>query len=146
MIRAAAPGDLAEMARIHALCFAKAWDEAALGDMLKSPGIVGLIAPGGFVLARVAADEAEVLTIAVDPTARRKGTGRALLAEAVSAVRARGARTMFLEVAHTNAAARALYELLGFHNVGRRKSYYEGGEDALILKTDLPLADLGHDR
>lgn len=146
MIREAALEDLAEMARIHALCFAKAWDEAALGDMLKSPGIVGLIAPGGFVLARVAADEAEVLTIAVDPAARRRGTGRALLAEAVSAVQAKGARTMFLEVACANSAARALYGLLGFHNVGRRKSYYEGGEDALILKADLPLAAVGHGR
>ncbi len=146
MIRPAATEDLNEMAHIHALSFAKAWDATALGDMLKSPGIVGLIAPGGFVLARVAADEAEVLTIAVDPEARRKGTGRTLLAEAASRAHALGARTMFLEVAATNTAARALYELLGFANVGARKSYYEGGEDALILKTDLPLADVGDGR
>ncbi len=146
MIRAAAPDDLHAMARIHALCFAKAWDEAALGDMLKSPGIVGLVTTGGFVLARVAADEAEVLTIAVEPDARRKGIGRALLAEAASLAQLRGATTMFLEVASANTAARALYGLLGFHNVGARKSYYERGEDALILKRDLPLADLGHGR
>ena len=146
MIRAAAGEDLRELARIHASCFAKAWDEDALDGMLKSPGIIGLISSGGFALARVAADEAEILTIAVEPASRRRGLGRALIIEAASRAHAQGAGAIFLEVGLANQAARALYERLGFANVGTRKSYYEGGEDALILKRDLPLAPVGDGR
>jgi len=143
VIRDAAPDDAGELARIHAACFAKAWDATTLGDMLKNPGILALSAPRGFVLARVAADEAEILTLAVEPEARRRCLARALVVEAASRAHANGAAAMFLEVACANTAARALYERLGFAPVGTRKSYYEVGQDALILRRDLPLAPLG---
>ncbi len=78
----------------------------------------------GFVLARVAADEAEILTIAVDPTVRGKGVGRALLAENLRQAARAGARAMFLEVDQDNAQALALYGRLGFVKVGERTGYY----------------------
>jgi [ribosomal protein S18]-alanine N-acetyltransferase len=146
MIRRAAAEDLPTLARIHAACFAKAWDEQALGEMLKSPGIIALFAADAFAIARVAADEAEILTVAVEPASRRRGLGRALLTEAATQAEAQGAQAMLLEVARGNAAARALYKMLGFDNVGARRSYYEGGEDALILRRDLPLAPVGDGR
>lgn len=145
-IRTAAAEDLGALARIHAACFAAPWSERALRDLSEKPGIIALFASSGFVVARVAADEAEILTLAVEPAARRAGLGRRLVAEAASRAHALGAGAMFLEVSTANPAARALYATLGFANVGTRKSYYERGEDALILRRDLPLAPLGNGR
>lgn len=145
-IRAAAADDLLRLAHIHAACFAERWTAEALAELLQSPGVIALVAPCGFVMARVAADEAEILTLAVEPSARRKGTASALLAEAARRARKRGATAMFLEVSTANRAARALYRQLGFATVGRRRSYYGRGRDALILKRDLPLAQAGKGR
>ena len=91
------------------------------------------------ILARVAADEAEILTLAVHPERRRHGLGSALLGAAVDRAIASGARSMFLEVAVTNKAARALYAAHGFVEAGLRRRYYSDGTDALILRsTSLP--------
>ena len=92
---------------------------------------------GGFVLARTVADEAEILTLAVDPLMQRHGAGRLLLRAAMHAARQRGAAAMFLEVAPSNAAALALYGAAGFVQVGRRPRYYPGGGDALVLRSPL---------
>ena len=89
------------------------------------------------MLGRVAADEAEILTLAVAPHARGKGLGRALLQAAINKARHSGAATMFLEVGADNPHALALYAGLGSAKVGARKGYYEG-RDALVLR--LPLA------
>jgi ribosomal-protein-alanine N-acetyltransferase len=89
------------------------------------------------LLARVAADEAEILTIGVAPEARRLGVGRGLLAAAMRRAASAGAAAMFLEVASTNTPARALYENAGFVRVGRRARYYPNGGDALVLRADL---------
>ena len=89
---------------------------------------------GGFVLARVVADEAEILTLAVDPPSQGQGAGRRLLQAAMDDSRRRGAMAMFLEVAPSNAAALALYSRAGFVQVGRRPRYYPGGGDALVLR------------
>ncbi|RAI57221.1 ribosomal-protein-alanine acetyltransferase [Roseicella frigidaeris] len=103
--------------------------------MLGMPGAFGLWVPGaGFVLARAAGGEAEILTLAVRPPARRRGLGGALLAGALAGAVARGAAAMFLEVAAGNAAARALYAGQGFVEVGRRRRYYPDGSDALVLR------------
>ena len=139
MIRAATLADSAEMARLHALCFAQGWDESAMRGLMESPGILAFLSPCGFVMARVAADEAEILTLGVEPAARRGGLGAALVAQAAKAARTSGARAMFLEVAVGNDAARALYVRLGFREAGRRKAYYAAAEDALVLRADLPL-------
>ena len=128
------------MAAIHAAAFPprEAWAEDAFALQLVMPGVFGLVDPrGGLLLARVTTDEAEVLTLAVAPAARRQGVARALLAAAMTAGRERDARTMFLEVAVDNAAAQALYRQAGFVEAGRRRRYYANGGDALILRVRL---------
>jgi ribosomal-protein-alanine N-acetyltransferase len=89
------------------------------------------------ILIRVAADEAEILTLAVAPEARRTGLGRALLDAACEAARAAGAVRLFLEVSATNQAARALYDAAGFQQIGRRRRYYADGSDALTMSLTL---------
>ena len=78
----------------------------------------------GFVLSRLAADEAEILTIAVDAAYQGRGVGRALLSENLRQAANAGAKTMFLEVAKDNAPALALYDRFGFVKVGERVGYY----------------------
>jgi ribosomal-protein-alanine N-acetyltransferase len=130
-------GDPAPLAVLHAASFPDAWTAKAIADLLATPGTFAFHADDGFVLARVAAGEAEILTLAVAPGARGKGLGRALLQAAIARARAMGAQTMFLEVGADNPAALALYAALGFTKVGDRKGYYQG-RDALVLR--LPLA------
>ena len=140
MIEPAHAAHAAAMAAIHAQAFAKAqaWGTDAIALQLGLPGTFGLIAAeGGMVLARTAADEAEILTLAVIPPARRRGLGRALLDAARREASRRGARAMFLEVSGGNHAARALYSAAGFAEVGRRGRYYADGTDALILRAPL---------
>ena len=124
------------LARIHAACFeaGEAWNEASMRDLLAMPGCFACLAEaGGLAIARVAADEAELLSIAVPPPERGRGVGRALLAEAVGQARAMGAARMYLEVAPGNGAALALYAAAGFAASGRRRAYYSDGSDALLL-------------
>ncbi len=144
MLRRAVPSDLSALTAMHAASFSESWTGEALGALLDSPGAFAFIGiemsslAAGFVLARVAADEAEILTIAVRPNARRKGLGRALVKAAAAQAKKMGAQAMFLEVGETNAAARALYRSLGFAQAGRRKDYY-GHESGLVLTAKLPL-------
>lgn len=124
------------LAAIHAASFppAERWAAAALATQLALPGGFGLLDPrGGFVLARVAADEAEILTLAVAPPARRQGVARALLAAAHAEAAARGAVASYLEVAAGNEAALALYAAAGYRAVGRRPGYYADGGDAIVM-------------
>lgn len=92
--------------------------------MLGDPDVFAADCPGGFAVGRVAADEAELLTLAVAPEARRQGVGRRLLSAFETEAKARGARTVFLEVAETNAAARCLYAGAGYASAGYRRDYY----------------------
>jgi ribosomal-protein-alanine N-acetyltransferase len=132
------------LAVLHAEAFAPAdrWGARAIALMLGLPGHVALLAtteeePLGFAMGRVAADEAEVLTIAVRPVAQRGGMGRMLMEALAREVSRRGAAALFLEVAETNAAARRLYAALGAAPVGRRRAYYPDGGDALVLRLAL---------
>lgn len=128
------------MALLHGCSFTarERWGADAIGLQLALPGAFGWIAPdGGMILARVAADEAEVLTLAVDPARQRHGLGRVLLEQAMVTARERGAATAFLEVASSNAPARALYAAACFSMVGCRSDYYPGGGDALVLRRRL---------
>lgn len=141
-IRAAALADAQALAALHAAAFAAPWDAQALARLLAQPGSIAVLAElQGFALLRVAADEAEILTLAVAPAARRRGIGSALVSQAAAKARDEGARTLFLEVAAINAAARALYARLGFAAAGRRRDYYGAGQDALLLKVQLPLGN-----
>jgi ribosomal-protein-alanine N-acetyltransferase len=91
----------------------------------------------GYVVALEAADEGEILNLAVAPAGRRRGLGRALVEEMLGALRLRGVRQVYLEVRESNASARALYASRGFTEVGRRKAYYRRPvEDAIVLRLD----------
>lgn len=134
--------DLETLAAIHGASFPDApWDSAQLDGMLAMPGAFALMADKGFALLRVAADEAEVITIAVDPNARGQGLGRRLMVASLAQAARTGATVALLEVAIDNAAARALYQALDFAEVGRRRAYYRradgGTADALIMSKSL---------
>ena len=124
------------LAALHATCFPDPWNAAAISALLVTPGTLAYAHDDGFVLARVAGEEAEILTLAVAPPARGRGLGRALLQATISKARQMGAKACFLEVGADNPAALALYAGLGFTKVGARKAYYNG-RDALVLR--LPL-------
>jgi ribosomal-protein-alanine N-acetyltransferase len=94
----------------------------------------------GFILCRSIAGEAEILTIAVDPAARRRGWGAALVEVAAGVAAETGAEALFLEVAVDNAAAIALYQSTRFAKVGLRKGYYphpDGAKDAVVMRRAL---------
>ncbi|HEY2356567.1 MAG TPA: ribosomal protein S18-alanine N-acetyltransferase [Phenylobacterium sp.] len=146
----ATPAECEAMAAVHAQAFPESWREDEFEDLLDGEGIYGFLAatdqaaPLGVILCRVAAGEMEVLTLGVDPGARRRGVARALLAAALPAARDLGATEVFLEVAVDNDAAIALYETLGFGKAGLRKAYYNRGPagvmDALVMRLDLNAA------
>jgi [ribosomal protein S18]-alanine N-acetyltransferase len=137
-------GDAAAMATLHAACFARSWDAASMARFLGAPGCLSLLAAmargepaQGLLIARPAGDEAELLTLAVHPVYRRLGLARVLLGAAMVALRASGAKQLFLEVEEANAPARALYESLGAVAVGRRPGYYGHSADAVIFSLAL---------
>ena len=130
----------AAMAAIHRTAFPRgeAWGTDAIALQLALPGVIGWVdGRGGMILARVAADEVEVLTLAVAPAARRRGLGTRLLDAAMTLATLRGARIAFLEVSISNVAARTLYARAGFTPTGRRPRYYADGTDALVLRRTL---------
>ena len=140
MLIAATPAHAPALAEVHAAAFppGERWDAAAMAQQLAMPGAFGWIAPaGGMILVRTAADEAEILTLAVAPALRRRGLARMLLEQAMDTARARGAAALFLEVAQGNVPALAAYDALQFAAVGRRPAYYPGGADALVLRRSL---------
>jgi ribosomal-protein-alanine N-acetyltransferase len=93
----------------------------------------------GYVIAQDAADEGEILNLAVATARQRGGIGRALVEGVLAALAERGAERIFLEVRESNAAARALYAALGFKEVGRRSRYYRRPvEDAIVLRAAIP--------
>ncbi|RWR31759.1 GNAT family N-acetyltransferase [Sinirhodobacter populi] len=128
------------LAALHARCFTtpRPWSAAEFADLLASRFCFLLTAPEGFLLGRVIAGEAELLTLAVDPDARRRGAGRRLMADFLRGAADRAADSAFLEVAEDNLPARALYAATGWQPAGRRRAYYRtaGGNhvDALVLR------------
>lgn len=133
--------DPASLAVLHAQAFAAPWSAYTFADLLSQPGVLAVSEPDGFILIRTVVDEAEILTLAVVPSARRHGLGRRLVeAAAVAAVRG-GATRLFLEVADDNIAARSLYEGARFAPIGRRKAYYASADgsrtDAVVMSRDL---------
>ncbi len=138
-----------DCARLHGANFAHPWPAEVMAALISNASTLAAAAldPAsgrlrGFVLARLAADEAEILTIAVEPSARGKGVGRALLAENLRQAARAGARTMFLEVDQDNAPALALYDRLGFVKVAERAGYYRRKDGqratAVIMLKALP--------
>ena len=145
MIRAATPLDASHFADIHRKCFDDPWTEDNFRALLSDATVLGTVSGGDAIecclLVRTAADEAEVLTLATIPQARRKGLASLLLEAAIREMAAGGVRSFFLEVAENNRPALALYAKSGFRAVGKRPNYYvskQGGAvNALILRQDL---------
>lgn len=145
-LRGAWGHEAGDLARVHAAAFANGWSADDIAQLLDGPGGFALVvedgeAPVAFILCRAIAGEAEILTLAVDPRARRRGLGRALVEASTGAARMAGADAMFLEVAHDNAPAIGLYESAGFARAGVRRGYYDRGPqgraDAVVMRLDL---------
>ncbi len=116
-----------QLATLHAVAFTgqRPWSAREFADLLAAPSVFLSHRPHGFALGRVAADEAELLTLAVAPAARRQGIGRQLLAAFEAAAQRRGATIAFLDVADDNCPAIALYRSAGYAETGRRVAYYQ---------------------
>lgn len=146
-LRAATRDDAPALALLHAACFEEAWSLAAMLEVLGMAGTFGHVVafeglpPAAMAITRVAADEAELLTLAVGEPWRRHGLARALVTEAADGAARRGARRLYLEVAADNAPARALYADEGFEPIGRRAGYYQRragpAVDAVTMRREL---------
>lgn len=140
--------DADDLAAIHAGAFHRGWPADDFVAMLGERAVLAHVirrranAPvAGFVLSRMAADEAEILTVAVDKRLRGRGFAGRLLAEHVRDLMRAGVKNLFLEVESENAPALKLYARQGFEPVGRRKGYYRsasGAADAIMMRRELP--------
>ncbi len=132
-----------DLATLHAAAFSdsRSWSAKEFSDLLSSPFVFVIAQHGGFALGRAIADEAELLTIAVQPNQRRQGLGKTLLKSFERESQTRGATRVFLEVAADNAAAIALYATQTYAVCGHRPNYYTRNDgtqvDACLM--DKPL-------
>jgi ribosomal-protein-alanine N-acetyltransferase len=140
----ATPRDARALAAIHAASFHRGWSEHEFEQLLTDRGVVADRAISGrhnvgFILSRRAADEAEILSVAVARAWRGRGLARRLLDLHLRRLAGLGLRAVFLEVDEDNTPARRLYARAGFREVGRRAGYYaqSGGKGALVLRRDL---------
>lgn len=139
-VRRAAVGDCDDLSEIHADSFSRGWSSAEFESLLlqtgthallaEQRGIFGRRSPAGFILYRLVADEAEILTVAVARASRRRGVGGALLDEALRHTYREGAERIYLEVEETNLGAITLYRRAEFRETGRREGYYREGRAA----------------
>ena len=122
------------MARLHARCFAtpRPWTGAEFAAVTADPLCFTLIESDGFLIGRAVTDEAEILTLAVDPEARRRGTGARLVQGFLTEAQNRGAASAFLEVAANNQPAICLYLQAGFGEAGLRRGYYTSADAAAV--------------
>ncbi|HEX6860320.1 MAG TPA: GNAT family N-acetyltransferase [Caulobacteraceae bacterium] len=141
-LRAATVADAALLAAMHEMTFEAPWGAAEIAALIDGPGGYALIAgeAEGFILCRAIGGEAEILTLAVNPAARQRGLGRALVEAAAKVALEKNVESFFLEVAEDNAAAIGLYQTTGFRLAGRRPGYYrraDGDTDALVMRRRL---------
>lgn len=143
-VRAMRPGDTPEVLEIERLAFSPGWSATAFERELSHNGMARYLvlesAAGeihGFAGLWLMVDEAHVVTVAVLPELRRRGYGRLLVHALVELARDCGMTSATLEVRESNGAARRLYAVYGFYEVGLRKRYYaDNGEDAVIMTTE----------
>ena len=142
----ARPGDASAIAAVHGASFQRGWGEDEIVRLLLENSVVAHRALNGrtligFILSRIAAGEAEILSVAIAPAWRGRALARPLLDLHLRRLAGLGVRAVFLEVDENNAPACALYRKAGFVEVGRRKAYYQrrdkAGADALVLHRDL---------
>jgi ribosomal-protein-alanine N-acetyltransferase len=132
------------LARLYAVAFPgqRPWSAAEFADLLSLPGAFLITRTDGYALGRSVAGEAELLSLAVVPSARRQGLGHQLLMAFEAAARDRDAKQAFLEVAADNQAARSLYLAAGWSETGKRREYYmrQSGPDADAILMQKPLS------
>ena len=142
----AGPRDAATIAALHAACFRRGWSEDEVERLLLDPSVVAHRAVAGralagFILSRMAAGEAEILSVAISARHRGRGLAKKLLMWHLRRLAGMAVSTVFLEVEDGNRPALRLYDRAGFHQVGRRPGYYrqESGATvaALVLRRDL---------
>lgn len=149
-IREMSPHDLDDIMDIERLSFAAPWTRYFFEETLRSPISLSLVMKKGadtigYIILYSIVDEAHILNVAIHPAFRGKGYAKRLLMEAVDKCRANGIRQFFLEVRESNITAIALYENLGFRQIGTRKRYYpETNEDALVMYLTVNEGDNTH--
>lgn len=138
------PADLDAVAAIERAAFTDPWPRRAFQELLAEPHLRSLAIDGadgqlaGYAFCSVAADQGEILNLAVHPAARRRGLGRQLLEAALQIMRQAGATGVFLEVRQSNEAAIRLYADAGFRSVSLRRGYYRNPtEHALTMALEL---------
>lgn len=142
-IRKMTQTDVHQLADLEKICFSDPWSVSAFEYELKNPLSLWLVAVEdgevlGYVGTQTVIDESDMMNIAVLPCCRRQGIAEKLIAVLTSALVERGSKSLSLEVRVSNAPAIALYEKLGFVQVGRRPNYYRNPkEDALILRKEM---------
>ena len=135
-------GHVAAVAELEKLCFADPWSEKSIASELNNPLALWLVAVEdgslcGYIGSQSVMGESDMMNVAVHPDHRRKGVGEMLVLALCEELSKENAR-LALEVRASNAPAIALYEKLGFDQVGLRKNYYRNPkEDALILRKEL---------
>jgi ribosomal-protein-alanine N-acetyltransferase len=142
----ATPRDAAAIAKLHAASFNRGWSEDEIDHLILERNVLTHRATVngrlvGFIMSRIAAGEAEILSVAVAGSQRRKGLARRMLNLHMGRLSGLGTRVLFLEVDESNAAARQLYRRAGFGEAGRREGYYATADGkratALVLRRDL---------
>ena len=133
---------VAAVAELEKLCFSAPWSENSVRSELTNPLSLWLVAVEddrvlGYIGSQTVLDEADMMNVAVSPEARQKGVGQALVTSLAERLKAKAVRCLTLEVRASNVPAKALYQKLGFVQVGRRPNYYRNPrEDALILRKE----------
>ena len=141
-IRTMEPQDVPQIAELEKVCFSDPWSENSIISELDNPLSCWLVAVSGeqvvgYVGSQTVLDGSDMMNIAVSPDFRRKGIAESLIEALISFLRERGSRCLILEVRASNVPAIALYEKLGFLEIGRRRNYYRNPkEDALILRKE----------
>ena len=137
------PAHVAQVAELEKLCFSDPWSEKSVASELENELSFWLVALEGdcvvgYIGSQTVLGETDMMNVAVHPEHRRKGIAEALIEGLMDGLRLRGSESLTLEVRASNAPAIALYEKLGFTQIGCRKNYYRNPrEDALILQKRL---------
>ena len=125
-----------KLANLHKKCFpSKPWSADDFRDLKKS-GCEIIMSENGFIVYRIAVDEAEIITIGVNPESRRNGIATAMIGIIEKTLKNQNVKKIFLEVASTNIPAQKLYKNCGFKTVGLRPKYYDG-IDAILMSKDI---------
>lgn len=129
-----------QVAELEKRCFPDPWSEKSIASELSNKLALWLVAEedgrvAGYIGSQTVPDESDMMNVAVHPDYRRRGIAEALVVALCDALREQGSVSLTLEVRASNEPAKALYQKLGFEQVGRRPNYYRNPkEDALILR------------